>query len=198
MVKFPIYSYYLISLYSCRNTNFFGLGLKSVVCIPTAIQTLEDHEGRHSCAYDHPKGFRAVGVGYNLDDDVESRRAELSRLFLDYDKVYSGDSCLWDIQITTLATLDAQRALKQAAEAVEPLDDFCCEVQAVFVDIQLSIGASKSLSGRDLKDVVEKASVGDWSSAAHELKKTNWCYDNKLRCDDNFDVVKSGCDKLSG
>jgi len=170
------------------------LGFRAL-CVPTTSQTLEDHEGRHPCSYDHPNGFRAVGAGYNLDDDVDTRRRELSILFLDYDKVYSNETCLWDIQITSLLVLDSKRALDKAAESVEPLDDFCCDLQAVFADVQHSL-ASKSFPNKDLKMFIEKAALKQWGNAADELKESDWCYDNKKRCDDNIVTVKSGCNSL--
>ncbi|CAM6098696.1 unnamed protein product [Calypogeia fissa] len=178
-----------------READHFGLGL-SVVCIPTAATTIEEHEGRQRCAYDHPRGFRAVGVAYNLDDDVETRKSELSTLFLDYDKVYKGEQCLWDIQITALLTLDAKRALNKVTESVEGLEDLCCDVQAVFADIQHSIGPKKSVTSEDLKGFVEKATVGEWKSAARELEETDWCYENKKRCEAHIKTLKSGCNGL--
>lgn len=170
--------------------------LKSLVCIPAINKLIEEHEGRERCAYDHAKGYRAVGVGYNLDDDVETRKAELFRMLLDYDKVYSGETCLWDIQITTLLTLDGQRALTKAGEDLQGLDNFCCDVQAVFADIQHSLGGSKSVTGRDLRNVAERAALGEWSSAAKYLKQSDWCEQNKLRCEDNVETLDSGCNSL--
>jgi hypothetical protein len=57
-------------------------------CIPKTESVLEEHEGRHSCVYNLTNGDRAVGVGYNLDDDKETRRSEMSTVLADYDKVY--------------------------------------------------------------------------------------------------------------
>lgn len=56
-------------------------------CIPKTESILEEHEGRHSCVYNLTNGDRAVGVGYNLDDDKETRRSEMSTVLADYDKV---------------------------------------------------------------------------------------------------------------
>ena len=56
-------------------------------CIPTTESLLVEHEGRHECVYKLPNGDKAVGVGYDLDDDKETRRSELSTVLADYDKV---------------------------------------------------------------------------------------------------------------
>lgn len=57
------------------------------VCIPKTQSLLEKHEGRHECAYKKSDGSRAVGVGYNLDDDPDTRRSEISGVLANYDKV---------------------------------------------------------------------------------------------------------------
>lgn len=55
-------------------------------------------------------------------------------------QVYEGKDCLNTIQISALLTLDAKRALDRAAKSVKSLDDQCCDVMAVFGDIQHSGG----------------------------------------------------------
>jgi hypothetical protein len=66
--------------------DFAAVGIRAV-CIPKTESLLEEHEGRHDCAYNKSDGSRAVGVGYNLDDDSDTRRSELSVVLADYDKV---------------------------------------------------------------------------------------------------------------
>ncbi|BBN11209.1 hypothetical protein MPTK1_5g10000 [Marchantia polymorpha subsp. ruderalis] len=173
----------------------WGVGLR-LLCIPDVSQILEDHEGRHKCAYDHTSGYRAVGVAYNLDDDVDQRKSELSTLLADYEKVYKGEDCLNNLQITALLALDAQRALDRAAENVKPLDDFCCSVQAVFADVQHSVGSADKFPNDDLETFIEKAALKEYKSAAHALERTQWCSaeENKRRCDDNLEVLSQGCD----
>lgn len=46
----------------------------------------------HRCAYDSELGYRAVGVGYNLDDRTPEREREVSAVFSDWDRVSGG---LW-------------------------------------------------------------------------------------------------------
>jgi hypothetical protein len=54
--------------------------------------------------------------------------------------VYKGEDCLNSVQISALLTVDTKRALDRAANSVASLDDQCCEVMAVFGDIQHSTG----------------------------------------------------------
>jgi len=56
-------------------------------CIPKTESLLLEHDARRECAYDLRNGDRAVGVRYNLDDDIETRRSELSTVLADYEKV---------------------------------------------------------------------------------------------------------------
>ena len=70
-----------------------------VLCVPTTESLLLEHDGRHECAYELPNGNKAVGVAYNLDDDKDTRRSELSTVLADYDKVRSlRASPLWHIR----------------------------------------------------------------------------------------------------
>jgi glycerol-3-phosphate responsive antiterminator len=55
-------------------------------------------------------------------------------------QVYKGEDCLNSVQISALLTVDTKRALDRAANSVASLDDQCCEVMAVFGDIQHSTG----------------------------------------------------------
>jgi hypothetical protein len=57
------------------------------LCIPTTESLLLEHDKRHECVYELPNGDKAVGVGYNLDDDKDTRRSELSTVLADYDQV---------------------------------------------------------------------------------------------------------------
>lgn len=165
----------------------------TTVCIPTTSSVLVKHEGSHSCAYDHPNGYRAVGSGYNLDDDVERARSELRTTLADYDKVYSGKDCLNSVQIRALVAFDARRALNAAAKEVKALEDWCCDVQAAFADITFSSG-HKELRSKEFTSITEKASAHKWDTAADELHDTRWCEDHKERCYDNEKVIRKGCE----
>lgn len=72
------------------------------LCVPTTESLLIEHEGRHECAYNLTNGDRAVGVGYNLDDDKDTRRSEMSALFADYDKVCVTSDLLMHVEWLTL------------------------------------------------------------------------------------------------
>ncbi|KAG0598324.1 hypothetical protein M758_12G063600 [Ceratodon purpureus] len=163
-----------------------------VLCIPTTESLLIEHEGRHQCAYELPNGDKAVGVGYDLDDDKETRRSELSTVLADYDKVYDGKDCLNTIQISALLALDARRALDRAAKSVKSLDEQCCDVQAVFGDIQHS-GGKDVYEQNGFEDFIEAVSAKKWDKAADTLEKTRWCSDNKDRCRDNKGIITKGC-----
>ncbi|XP_024362075.1 uncharacterized protein [Physcomitrium patens] len=162
------------------------------LCIPTTESLFMKHDGKHSCAYNLTNGDRAVGVAYNLDDDVESRRSELTAVFADYDKVYEGKDCLNTIQISALLTLDAKRALDRAAKSVKSLDDQCCDVMAVFGDIQHS-GGKDVYQENAFDDFIEAVSAKKWEKGVELLDRTRWCNDNKDRCDDDKKIISEGC-----
>ncbi|KAH8934987.1 hypothetical protein BDL97_17G008200 [Sphagnum fallax] len=178
-----------------RNPDFAAVGIRAV-CIPKTESLLEEHEGRHDCAYNKSDGSRAVGVGYNLDDDSDTRRSELSVVLADYDKVYKGEDCLNSVQISALLTVDTKRALDRAANSVASLDDQCCEVMAVFGDIQHSTG-SDELEGKDFEDFVEAASAKKWKKAGKKLRQTVWCQKHRHRCEDDAARIRQGCDGIS-
>ncbi|KAL3699121.1 hypothetical protein R1sor_017143 [Riccia sorocarpa] len=168
-----------------------------VFCVGHVVELLQWHEGRHQRAYDHEGGYRAVGAGYNLDDEKDNRRKELEEAGLDYDKVYNGETRLNQLQISGLLVLDAQRALRRAEKNIERLRDFCCSVRAVFAEIQHSVGSAKNFPRDDLNQVIEKAASRDWGSAADELQRTKWCSQQagkyRNRCNDHLDLVDRGC-----
>lgn len=161
-------------------------------CIPRTESLLLEYEQKHECTYNLTNGDRAAGVGYNLDDDVETRRSELSTVLADYDKVYRGESCLNAVQISALLALDTRRALDRAAASVKSLDEQCCAVMAVFGDIQHSAGKD-AFEGSDFKDFIEAMSAKKWMKAAENLKKTSWCKANKERCMSDKAIIKEGC-----
>ncbi|KAL2631372.1 hypothetical protein R1flu_016058 [Riccia fluitans] len=177
--------------------DFGRSGETGTMCVGSVAELLHQHEGRNRCAYDHKGGFRAVGCGYNLDDDKEQRRRELKEALLDYDRVYKGEQCLDDMQVSGLLTADADRALKRAARNVERLNEFCCPVRAVFADIQHTAGSVDEFPREDMDNVIERVASEDYKTAADELERTKWCSKGRhmSRCSDNLDLVERGCSK---
>jgi hypothetical protein len=163
------------------------------LCIPTTESLLLEHDKRHECVYELPNGDKAVGVGYNLDDDKDTRRSELSTVLADYDQVYQGKACLNTIQISALLALDTRRALDRASTSVKSLDEQCCDVQAVFGDIQHS-GGKDVYEQNGFEDFIEAVSAKKWKKAVDTLEGTRWCHDNKDRCRDNKGIISKGCD----
>ncbi|KAG0623629.1 hypothetical protein M758_3G189300 [Ceratodon purpureus] len=161
-------------------------------CIPRTESLLLEHEDRHECVYSLKNGDRAVGVGYDLDDDKETRRSELSTVLADYDKVYKGLQCLNTVQISALLALDTRRALDRAAKSVKALDEQCCSVMAVFGDIQHSSGKD-AFEGNGFQDFIEAVSAKEWKKAGDKLNETSWCNDNKERCVSNKALIYQGC-----
>jgi len=162
-------------------------------CIPKTESVLEEHEGRHSCVYNLTNGDRAVGVGYNLDDDKETRRSEMSTVLADYDKVYDGNDCLNTVQISALLALDTRRALDRAASSVKSLDEQCCPVMAVFGDIQHSAEGRDAFEGNGFEDFIEAVSAKEWEKAGEKLEETRWCKERKERCRSDKSIILEGC-----
>lgn len=164
-------------------------------CIPRTESLLLEHDARHECAYDLLNGERGVGVGYNLDDDPETRRSELATVLADYDKVYRGEVCLNTVQISALLALDTRRALDRAAKSVKALDEQCCAVMAVFGDIQHSAG-KHAFENNSFEEFIEAVSAKEWHKAGEELLQAQWCSENKERCLDDKTIIVEGCGKL--
>ncbi|KAL2609677.1 hypothetical protein R1flu_028250 [Riccia fluitans] len=171
-----------------------------VLCVGSVVELLQLHEGRQFKAYDHKGGFRAVGAGYNLDYKTDKRRSELQEIGLDYDRVYNGEMKLDDLQISELLVRDAKRALRRAGKNLESLNELCCALQAVFADIQHTVGSTDNFPRDDLDQVIQKTSSQDFKSAADELERTKWCSDrvHKNRCEDNLELFDRGCPASGG
>ncbi|KAL2607755.1 hypothetical protein R1flu_026328 [Riccia fluitans] len=170
-------------------------GSEEVMCLGSVAELLSQHELRHHKAYDHKCGFRAIGCGYNLDENQDQRRKELESIGLDFDRVYKGEKELNSMQITELLLLDAKRALDRVGENIQRLDQFCCSMKAVFADIQHTAGSTDKFPRDDVNEVIERVANEDYRKAADELERTEWCSksDNKMRCEHNLDVLERGC-----
>lgn len=166
------------------------------MCIPRTESLLLEHDARRECAYDLCNGDRAVGVRYNLDDDIETRRSELSTVLADYEKVYKGEDCLNTVQISALLALDTRRALDRAAKSVKALDEQCCSVMAVFGDIQHSAGKD-AFEGNSFEDFIEAVIAKEWHKAGYKLNGTRWCSYNKERCESDTAIILEGCGKMN-
>lgn len=94
VVSLVLCSLVLMSLMATPGVTARKLSRREVIsfairawCIPRTESLLQKHEVRHECVYSLKNGDRAVGVGYDLDDEKETRRFELSTVLADYDKV---------------------------------------------------------------------------------------------------------------
>ncbi|CAI5512186.1 unnamed protein product [Closterium sp. Naga37s-1] len=177
-----------------RKVGESWLPADSLTCVPATTTVMERSEGRSRCAYDSRLGYRAIGVGYNLDDKSDERMREIATILADYDKLYSGEACLNDLQINTLLALDARRFLLRAGESVKALDNFCCNVQAVFADIAFT--HSKSRLGAQFDPTIQKASSFQWREAAEELRQSKWCRKNKDACTVDTQQLEEGCSSV--
>jgi hypothetical protein len=184
---------------AARKLSKGGLAISFAICawcIPRTESLLLEHEDRHECVYSLKNGDRAVGVGYDLDDDKETRRSELSTVLADYDKVYKGLQCLNTVQISALLALDTRRALDRAAKSVKALDEQCCSVMAVFGDIQHSAGKDV-FEGNSFQGFIEAVSAKEWKKAGGKLNETRWCDDNKERCASDQALIYQGCGAMN-
>ncbi|KAL3675409.1 hypothetical protein R1sor_025357 [Riccia sorocarpa] len=166
-----------------------------VLCVGEVAELISQNEGRQHTAYDHRAGFRAVGCGYNLDDNPEERRKELEAAGLDYDRVYKGETRLNSMEITGLLIHDAKRALDRVRDNIQRLDNFCCSMRAIFADIQHTVGSKENFPRDDVEQVIDRVDKEDYKKAADELEKSDWCSKShhRNRCDRNLDVLERGC-----
>ncbi|KAL2607761.1 hypothetical protein R1flu_026334 [Riccia fluitans] len=166
-----------------------------VDCVGSVAELLAQNEDRHHTVYNHRGGFRAIGCGYNLDDNPDERRKELEAIQLDYDKVYDGEIRLDNMQISELLVFDAWRALDRTRQNIKRLDNFCCQMRAIFADIQHTAGSTDRFPRDDINEVIEKVDSKDFKEAAKELEKTDWCSKSrhKIRCYNNIDYLEQGC-----
>ncbi|KAL2607757.1 hypothetical protein R1flu_026330 [Riccia fluitans] len=185
--------------HNLRQSSFNYRGSEKVMCLGSVAELLSQHEGRQHTAYDHKGGFRAIGCGYNLDENQDQRRKELEAIGLEFDKVYNGEMRLNSMQITELLMLDAMRALNRVGENIRRLDNFCCSMKAVFADIQHTAGSTEKFPRDDINEVIERVANEDYRKAADELERTEWCSKShhRMRCDHNLDVLERGCESSS-
>lgn len=141
---------------------------------PQQIAALENmlilNEGLEPTAYTDTRGFRTVGVGFNLDRGPDAR-ADIAALGLNYDRVRAGTQSITEPQARTLLRDDLNDAIGGARRFASNFDQLSFDRQAVLVDMCFNLGEDGLKEFKQLRRAVER---GDWTAAAAEMRDSRW------------------------
>lgn len=114
----------------------------------------------------------------------------MSHLILTSLKVYNGQRCLNDDQITGIFQNSLHHAKQQAEGAVPGFGGLCSNVQNVMTDMAYNLGGSGLSS---FHTFLGRVNQHDWKGAASDLRGTLWCRQVGSRCTRNSNIIEQGC-----
>ncbi|CAI5467738.1 unnamed protein product [Closterium sp. Yama58-4] len=143
-------------------------------------------------------GYRAVGAGYNMDQDSAVVSSDFNLIHADVHEVYSGSACLSGPQISQLLEISVRRLLETKLTSGFAIDTsrFCCDVQKGLVDVLLTSMHLDADRTAWLDNVVKTLMRHDWKGAARLLIRSAWCAADESRCAAVAVLLAAGCGTL--
>ena len=153
-----------------------------------ASSLVERHEGSKKCVYTDSRGYKTIGVGFNLD--ASGAQSICSSLGIDYSSIYSGASCLTSSQVEALLEVTLRTATADAAADVSSFDSLCCSVQNVVTDMSFNLGRSGLA---EFSNTIAAINAKDWAKAASGMRNSAWCGQVGARCTEDASTMAQGC-----
>jgi GH24 family phage-related lysozyme (muramidase) len=153
-----------------------------------ASSLVEEHEGSKKCAYTDSRGYKTIGVGFNLD--AAGAKAICDGLGIDYSSIYSGASCLTSAQVSSLLEVTLRSASADAAADVSSFNSLCCDVQNVVTDMSFNLGKAGLA---EFQHTIAAINQQQWADAAAGMRDSSWCGQVGKRCTDDAATMAQGC-----
>lgn len=125
-------------------------------------------EGFRPYSYDDPRGFRTIGIGFNMDrPGAQEDMAALLGVDPDrYSRLYAGEERLSDEEIDLLAQADMQAARDNTDRNLPWLSEGPEVGREAFQEMAFQMGTEGMLG---FKDTIALAKNGEWAKAADEV-----------------------------
>lgn len=151
-----------------------------------AVQFIEPFEGRRHRAYLDSRGYKTVGVGFNLDragaaDDILDLLPNVN-----YWVLRDGHVALTDAQIDTLLRYDVRRAIDTARRQVTGFDDLPRDAQLIVIDMTFNTGSLHKW--RKFRAALER---GDFTAAADAMHRSLWRRQTGQRARSHIEMMKT-------
>lgn len=132
-------------------------------------EQLSLHEGVEPSVYTDTKGKRTIGIGFNLDEPSNRKKAE--SLGLNVQDMLSGKKTLSDKEIKLLYNESIKQAADDANAFLPQAGRQPAVVQKVLIDMAFNLGRTKLNKFENMKAALLE---GDYNKAAAEMIDSNW------------------------
>ena len=127
------------------------------------------HEGKKPSVYTDTKGKRTIGIGFNLDEPSNRKKAE--SLGLNVQDMLSGKKTLSDKEIKLLYNESIKQAANDANSYLPQAGKQPPVVQKILIDMAFNLGLTKLNKFENLKEALLE---GDYNKAANEMIDSEW------------------------
>ena len=132
-------------------------------------EQLSLHEGVEPSVYTDTKGKRTIGIGFNLDEPSNRKKAE--SLGLNVRDMLSGKKTLSDKEIKLLYNESIKQAADDANAFLPQAGRQPAVVQKVLIDMAFNLGRTKLNKFENMRAALLE---GDYNKAADEMIDSNW------------------------
>lgn len=137
------------------------------------FRQLKKHEGDREYSYDDSKGFRTIGIGFNMDraGAREFAKSLLGITDSEWIALYGGRAKLNGEQINLLLEKDIDDSIEDAKRFMPSYDNQPRVVKHIIVDMIFNMGLNKLNGFKNLKAALENY---DYKTAAAEMEDSDW------------------------
>ena len=132
-------------------------------------EQLSLHEGVEPSVYTDTKGKRTIGIGFNLDEPSNRKKAEA--VGLNVQDMLSGKKTLSDKEIKLLYNESIKQAANDANAFLPQAGRQPAVVQKVLIDMAFNLGRTKLNKFENMRAALLE---GDYNKAADEMIDSNW------------------------
>lgn len=132
-------------------------------------EQLSLHEGVEPSVYTDTKGKRTIGIGFNLEEPSNRKKAE--SLGLNVQDMLSGKKTLSDKEIKLLYNESIKQAADDANAFLPQAGRQPAVVQKVLIDMAFNLGRTKLNKFKNMRAALLE---GDYNKAADEMIDSNW------------------------
>ena len=127
------------------------------------------HEGKEPSVYDDSEGNRTIGIGFNLEEPSNRRKAEA--LGFNVQDMLSGKKVLSDKEIKMLYNESIKQAADDANAYLPQAGRQPPVVQKVLLDMAFNLGLTRLNGFVEMRKALIK---GDYNKAAKEMIDSKW------------------------
>lgn len=137
------------------------------------------NEGYKPYVYCDSKGYRTIGVGFNLHK--RTARQQIARVGANYNAVFSGSQPLTDNQIRRLFNMDMNTAVECVKGWLQNWSSLGPGPQSALADMAFNLGCTRLRQFVRLRSALRPPT--NFGQAVVEMRNSLWCDQVGQRCD---------------